>query len=442
MLKPYSFQEAAIEKSTKNYILADGCGLGKTLSAIEAVKADRMGPCLYVTRKNAKYQVVDFILDQDLNIPVYLVDSWKDYPIGEVSVNYSMYIVTHYEALPGLIKKTDAVRVYWDWIIADESHKIKNRKAKRTSALKRFLSRRRLALSATPTNKHFTVGEAKVPSPSEMWSQLNWLDRDTFPYYWPFVKKFIHMEKHFLGYMEEKGLKNVESYLRILDRFMLQRTKREVAPWLPKVTSVDVNLPIAGKQATYYKEMVKKAKEDILVEVDDLEPLVIVNKLALLTQLQKLTSYPPHFGVSMRGVKLNWLDEFLEDNPDESVLIFTRFRAPAIEIASRHTIPLIIGGRNDIEGTEPRKVVATIGAGGSSLDMPWIDSVIFVDQMWSAIEMLQARDRVYRINITSPKTFYYLRCKGTVDELVYSAFMNNWPNPKVLKELIQHVVES
>lgn len=440
MFEPYEFQEEAIEKSFHNYILADKCGLGKTLVAIEAIKRDRMGPVLYVTRKNAKYQVVNFILEQDPGIPVYTVENDKSYPIGEVFPEYQMYIVTHYEALPGLIKRTDAAKIYWDWVIADESHKIKNRNAKRTRALKRFMSRRRLALSATPTNKHFKVQGVNVPSPSELWSQLNWLEPQIFTSYWKFHEDFVISKKHFLGYMEDKGIRNPEGYFTVLDRYMLQRTKKEVAPWLPPVTSVTVDLPLKGKQKSLYRQLVALAKEDILVEVEDMTPLVITNKLSLLTHLQKLTSYPPHFEVEIPGIKIGWVEEFLEDS-DESTLIFTRFRATAIYIARKFGLPLIIGGQNEVGSAQHPRIVATIGAAGESLDMPWIDSVIFVDQVWSSIQMEQGRDRVYRMNIKSPKTFYYLRCPETVDDLVYYAFMENWPEPELLKELIKHVLE-
>lgn len=141
---------------------------------------------------------------------------------------------------------------------------------------------------------------------------------------------------------------------------------------------------------------------------------------------------------SASSVKLDWLREWLADHPDESVIVFTRFRDTAIKINSWGAFDkLIVGGRKrENVTTADRRIVGTIAAMGEGLDLPWIDYAIFLDVEWSSIMMTQAIDRIYRINIETVKHVMYLRCANTVDKLVHDAVQRKWTTHQIVEQFL------
>jgi hypothetical protein len=137
---------------------------------------------------------------------------------------------------------------------------------------------------------------------------------------------------------------------------------------------------------------------------------------------------------------MRWVIEYVEDNPDEKIMIYSVFRATAKALAITLNAPLVIGNQAtpDLQRTRPPLIVGTIAALGESHDLPWIDTAIFVDCEWSTTMMEQARDRMHRINITSPKHAIYLYHEDTVDELVFEALDNKWETIETVQRYIQH----
>src|SRR2546428_13496177 len=86
----------------------------------------------------------------------------------------NIYIM-HWDALRLMPELADK---FWFHVIGDEIHKIKNRKAQVTRALKKIKTANKLGLSGTPADN----------SPQDLWSILNWLYPKTFSSYWRFYK--------------------------------------------------------------------------------------------------------------------------------------------------------------------------------------------------------------------------------------------------------------
>ena len=109
------------------------------------------------------------------------------------------------------------------------------------------------------------------------------------------------------------------------------------------------------------------------------------------------------------------------------------------EIAQKLKAPLVIGAQEvpDIQKLRPKTLVGTIGALGESHDLPWMDVAIFVDVDWSSTAMQQAKDRIHRINITSPKLALYLYHPGTVDDLIFEALDKKWSDIELVQNYLR-----
>jgi len=144
----------------------------------------------------------------------------------------------------------------------------------------------RIAMTGTPTRGR----------PHLLWGQLNWLAPKAFPSFWNWTELFWELSSngysnHVIGKLiDEEGL------WRSLDRYVLRRTKAEVAPDLPPKTYVGtpavtgdedsphgVWLPMEGAQGRAYKEMLETSAAD-LADGSRVEAIGILAELTRLKQ--------------------------------------------------------------------------------------------------------------------------------------------------------------
>lgn len=433
MKTPRPYQEIAIERATRQCLLiADACGLGKTLEAIETAKilqARVSKPVLIVTPSaTVKLQWFNQLIEQGISEDrIYWLDSATK--IDSSAIQHSgAVILTHYEALR---KHIDTLApIYFSIVVADEAHRIKNRKALRTIALKRIKAYRKLALTGTPYDKN----------PADIWSILQWLDPSFFTSYWRFFDAHVSYKEitvrrgQKVKQVNPSPLQDAANFARTLRPFMIQRKKEDVRADLPPRIEQYIDLEMGQAQARAYRK-IADARDPIVDIGEGLEASVSIVLTQILREIQ-ITTDPALLGLSgASSVKLEWLTEWLEDNANESVIIFTRFRDTAEKIYATlgANAKLIVGGKRATITPDDKLIVGTISAMGEGLDLPHIDNAIFLDVEWSSILMQQAIDRIHRINIENAKNIYYLRCANTVDALVHQAIRAKW-NTKELAE--------
>jgi len=430
--QPYEFQLENIEAGSKRHILiADDCGLGKTLSAVEIGKAIRARQmkgvswrAFIVCPKGVRYQWLKEIETQDPEIPARILEIHEEVP------SESGWYIQHYEAMMA----HPPAHLLWDLIVCDEAHRIRNRKAIRTKAIKTLPSIRRVALTGTPMDK----------DPSEMWSIWQWLYPQEFTSYWRFRNTYCLIGTNWAGYPIVLGPKNTDKLAKTLKGRFLKHTKEMVVRDLPPKMFIDVPLQMEGEQARLY-EAVRKSKDiEVKTEKGD---LIVPSALSKITRLQQIASLSAALGSEFAGpsVKVDWTAEFIDDHPELTVVVFTRFVKTAQTILTK----LVDGGvqavgffgqggsfPEEFLNGEARVLVATISKGGEGLDLKHADVAIFVDQEWSTIKMQQAYDRIHRLGVTTPKMIYVLMC-STVDFLIQEAIEKKWDDAQFVYAALQ-----
>ena len=412
VMRPY--QEEAVDRFEKDgrLILADDCGLGKTLIGIETGHRLNSFPALVICNKTARAQWQDMILSQYPRDDVLIADkiAWKYDSLRERGD--LQWVVVSWDEL--IMKSGQTLRkVVWPLVIADEVHKAKNRKASRTEALCKIDASRKLGLSATPYEKS-----------DEVWSLLHWLDQWKFPGYHAFcATHFTMIDNFWSGRQEPSELKDPEAFNRLLEPWFLRRTKEQVLPDLPPKIEIEVKVQMTERQRRIYNDLANS--KDVVVNVED-EQLIVLNALSLLTKLQQVSTSPSLLGLSVKekGSKIAWVEDHIGDHPERKVVLFTRFIETARELAGMLKCECLAEG-----GGSPRPfqrghhqyVVGTIDSMGESLDFPMADDAVFVETHHSSIKMQQAIDRVHRGNITTPKNIYYLLSSPTDRRILKTA---------------------
>lgn len=403
----------------RNLLVADDRGLGKTVMSIETAKRiiqERQAPVLVIVPKTLKAQWWEEILDQDEHaIGMELQTSTKlDFVYNSKK---PFWVLTHYEAVMKhwrMLSKTQ-----WACIIVDEAHRIKNRKAQRTVAIKKLKAYRKIALTGTPYDKN----------PADIWSILNWLQPDVFRSYWDFFKAHVNYDGELGSAIEINGVKDGAKFSRAIAPYVIRRSKHDVAPMLPPKIEQHISVEMTPEQASLYQRIKIAAETD--ATLDDGKTLVMPNLLARILRLQQAAVDPRLLGTDANGAKIDWLLEYADDNPG-TLLVFTRFRDTAIRVARLLDAPYYVGGTNLWDLQQYPKIVATIDAAKEGLNLGHIWNTVFMDSHWSSIAMAQAIDRTERdLSATEPRVIMYLNAvdtahQPTVDALVRQALESKW----------------
>jgi SNF2 family DNA or RNA helicase len=397
--RPYQ-EEAADYMAEHNTYLCDDCGLGKTYTALRTIRLMGLASKhnLVICRKSARLQWQQEIEEE---MPGVQVIHTSNIPYD--FRKYPAWYIAYYDELHPQRLLYPLARTVWDTIIVDEAHKIKNHQAARTKHITNLNGGRRIALSATPVEKHG----------GELWPILKWLDNEKFPAYWKWVERTFEISAGYYGGLDIGDPIDVEAYRAEILPYIIKRTKKQVAPDLPERIDIEVPIQMSDSETMAWYEMY--AQKDVLVKIEDKE-FLIENALALHTKLHQLSVMPSLVGLSFQSSKLLWLAEFIEDHPGMRLLVFSRYREVVDVVARDHKAFRVMGGIDESERFkkgEGHILVGTIDAMSESLSLEMADAAIFLDSHWSTIQMRQAVDRIHRMNITEKKFIYYLIASPT-----------------------------
>jgi SNF2 family DNA or RNA helicase len=424
-LRWYQLEDAAYGE-TRDFIANYECGVGKTLLGIEVGKRmrDRLPNTkinlVVLSPKVTATQWRDEIMSQDPGVPVEIWESMDDvHPLDKLK---PFWVIAHYAAIVSMRKVFKA----WLWatIIADEVHNIKNDDSHRTVALKSLNGMRKIGLTATPIEK----------APHDLWSLLNWVSPDAFPHITPFKQRYVRTVNGFRGFPKIVGGQNLEELAEKIAPFFRRRTKVECFGQLDPINQFDVRVEMEGVQARAYRQM--KDADDILVTLETVEdPIIVANALTRMTRLQQLASDPQLLGVKASSAKLDWLYEYVHNNPDEKIVIFTRFRETAERISKRLGSAIVTGklvaGLHDFREGGVQTLVGTIRAMGTGLDLPMATTAIIFDPEYSSVLMSQAIERI-RPGISGPTNIIRLKAKGGADARMLKGLDHKWTEAELV----------
>lgn len=393
-------------------------GLGKTVEAITAARLLKAPSVLIVVPKIVAGQWRDQIKkwwpERSEDVFIYGATDSKKRKVAPGSI-----VITNYEKLINEANLNKFRQFSWDLLIADEAHKIKNPRSKRTQALKAIPAARRHALTGTPI----------LNKPDDLWSILHFLHwRYSGISYWNFVNYFCEVEDGFWG-RKVIGLTRDPFKLDVLRKLIDTVSVYNSLNVAQGKTVETVRLEMTPTQRKLYKDM----KNLVLEELP--ENAKIANGAVLTIRVVQVTSWPGLFlGEEVPGPKFEWIAAMCEDNPEEKFVVFSRFEQTtnALEafLKTRDIKSVQLTGkvkdtdkeinkRNFIEG-DARVLIGTIGAMGQGTDGLQYAShtAIFIDRDWSPEIMKQCEDRLNRRGQKYKVNIYILECEKSFDQHV------------------------
>jgi SWI/SNF-related matrix-associated actin-dependent regulator of chromatin subfamily A-like protein 1 len=397
------FQRAGVKYAieSRRCFLADEQGLGKTVQALATLEADDAYPAVVVCpaslKLNWKREIEHWLPHRSVTV----VSGTSALGAIDAEITVINYEIVHAHRARLALRRPAA-------LVLDESHYIKNPRAKRTQAVRKLAESLapdalRLALTGTPVMNHA----------EELIAQLRVIGR---------LADFgsgARFARRFQGVGAEERI-----HWHLRRSCFVRRLKADVLPQLPAKEQVVV--PVALDNEREYRQAEKDVVAWLREQPLDLGELgarvaaaLRAERLAQLNVLKRLAAR------GKSGAALAWIEDFLAS--DEPLVVFCGNREVQELALARFPDALHLVGSDSVEAREetvrafqepdgPQLMIASTRIGGHGITLTRASNVAFLDLEWTPAMHDQAEDRCHRIGQHDAVTAWYLLAAETIDE--------------------------
>lgn len=332
--------------------------------------------------------------------------------------DYDIVLTTY-----GLVRNDIEALKKWHfrYVILDESQVIKNPGSKTAQAVKQLGADHKLVLTGTPVENSLT----------DLWSQMAFLNPGLLGGYEFFKKHFVKpIEK-------QKDREKQEQLKKLINPFLLRRTKEEVAKELPSLSEKTQFCELEGEQQNTYERIKSFYRNQIF---ENIEKFGIKKSQFLilkgLTQLRLAANHPD----LIEGIEgeqdsgkfsevISKLKNVLEEG--HKILIFSQFvrhlnlyRAHLEE--KGYDFAYLTGATKNREevinhfrhSPNCQVFLMSLKAGGVGLNLVEADYVFMLDPWWNPAAEFQAINRTHRIGQDKRVFAYKFITKNTIEEKI------------------------
>ncbi len=431
-------------------LLADEVGLGKTITAGMVLKE-----CI----------VRGFIKRVLILTPPSLINQWKE----ELSSKFELYFenietekdwenkefaiasidkVKNFNAKTNKFKHAQAHEIYWDLIIIDEAHKLKDKKTFRWKFVDKLQKKRLLLLTATPFQNNLI----------ELYNLLSLLRRGHLGTLSQFRRKFLYKGS-------ERRPMNPEELKQKLGEVVIRRRRDEVKgiKYMKRIPNIH-SLELTPQERRIYNDVVKLLSSNYY----DFKGEPIKTTLAMHSILPKITSSckssmefleglvnnPKYsektkkmakeilqdFKELKQDTKMNSLliiiEKILSQDKNSKIIIYTKHPATLRYISGilkqkKLKIVEFQGGLTLDEKSKriekfskKSQILVSTETGSEGLNFQFCNNLINYDLPWNPMAVEQRIGRMDRIGQKKDMNIYSLATKDTMEEHVVNLIIN------------------
>lgn len=351
-------------------------------------------------------------------------------------LNVGQGLIVNYETMRGDID--ELIKIPWDAVVFDESHRLKNRNSLTYKAAKKLAGRvdRVMLVTGTPI----------LNAAEELWASLSLLEPKVYRSFWRWADLHFHLVsmrrgRHLVrevcknprcGKCKGRGLLPGHAKLlrQELGNRLIQKPLAELLPDMPPVVETYFTVQLSAAERRQYDSMLKDAW---MILGDEL--VVAINDVSKQTRLRQLASDWSAFGETTLGSKGKAaVSLVVEDMESEQVVIFAAYRETVATLC--RAIPDSVayhGGLTRLERDEAiqkfitgeaRVLVGTIGTMSEGIDgLQVARNVIFLDRDWVPARNEQAVARLQRSGQLSSVNVTHIVAENTIDAVVQQALV-------------------
>lgn len=420
--------------------LADDMGLGKTIQTLALLQHNKEnflaeGQNLHDEEltlfENSESKLTSLII-----VPASLIYNWENEIIRFVPGmkvysykgnqrkkstsyfhNYDI-ILSSYHTIRQDIELISSFSFHY--IILDESQVIKNPASMLYRTVTRLNSQFKLVLTGTPVENSLT----------DLWTQLNFVNPGL-------LGDLAFFRREFAKPIEKQGDDEKELKLRkIIQPFILRRTKEMVAKDLPPVSEQTVFCDMTDEQFKVYDEEKSAVRNSILKSIAssgrEKSAIVVLQGLMKLRQLSNhpvMANEEYDFGSGKFETVLQDMESVIAEG--HKILVFSSFvkhldlyaeelrqkrvRFTMLTGASTQREKIVNSFQND---PEIKIFLISLKAGGVGLNLTAADYVFILDPWWNPASEMQAMNRAHRIGQHKSVFVYRYITSNSIEEKI------------------------
>jgi hypothetical protein len=433
-----AFARAAFARGQNGVLIADEMGLGKTIQGIGLSNDDASIRKVLVVcpgklkinwaREWKKWCVkglsIGVVVTKALSKKAMArLNTWGEgrVTIGVAAIPNTDVVIVNYDIIDRYLDAIYAVA--WDLVLADEAHKLKNPKARRTCALlgSREWDKQNRVWNITQQpvaskRKAFLTGTPIVNRPKELWPFVLALDPEGLgKYKSKYEKRYCAAGLNTAGYYTADGASNLDELQnRLRKNFMVRRLKADVLKDLPAKRRQVIVLESDGledlmeREATEYSKLELNEGSDpaSFTELSAVRKAVALAKVpfaiehveGVLENTNKVVIMAHHYEV-VDAIKVG-LAKYGVVGVDGRVTDITKIDAAVNSFQNDDSVRVFVG---------------TIQAAGVGLTLTAASTVVFAELDWVPGNMSQAEDRCHRIGQLDNVLVQHLVLDGSVD---------------------------
>lgn len=422
--------------------LADDMGLGKTIQVIAHIIKSKENP-----KENLAYQVENsttLFPELELNKPSLiimapsLIYNWENElrkfapslhvrkHLGQRRRSDTNYFINADVILStyGIVRNDISLlsKIDFEHIILDESQLIKNAKSASFQAVRQLKASQRIVLTGTPVENSLT----------DLWSQLTFLQPGLLGSQKYFKQEFV------IPIEQQQQEDKLEKLKKIIQPFILRRTKEEVAPELPELTKRVHYCEMSADQKKYYEAQKSIYRNKILdsISADGIEKSQMLI-LRGLSHLRQIAIHPrmvdqDYIGGSTKTDQIKFTLEQLSKS-NKKVLMFSPF-VRHLNIYKNYFDEMNLPYSyltGEVQQNQRASVVQNfemqkgysafliqLKTGGSGLNLTHADHVFLLDPWWNPASEEQAIARSHRMGQKQSVFAWRFITKDTIEEKI------------------------
>ena len=436
------FQKHAIYRMVKHKraLNAADMGLGKSLQGLSALLIKRNPKkgdlilCPGGLRANWAAEIKKWV-GEDIEVHVITKGGKKNqensiktmlFASGIKIVSFDM-AATFFKALTPKARN----RPYFNTVILDESHNLKN------ANTKRFVNLCDVIKNAT--NLFLLSGTPCPNRPVEFFSQFSLLQPGAFKDKRAFTDRYCDGKRDRFNRYDDRGASNLRELAYLTRKMVIRMRREDFLNDLPALTRQRVILSPSSYPKAFkslmkeFNECAKKVNEDEYA-AQKLQTLAS----QMFRETAKIKEKPV----------IEYLQQFTEVNRDKTVLFVihqTMFNAVSAYLTESKQGFIAISGKTKmnermglikefLENPKIKYALLTLGSCSTGLNLIPAPQMLFLELSWEIAAMLQAECRINRIGGAKHLRYWYLICEQTLDERVFNKLLLKLSNTNMVLE--------
>lgn len=417
----YEHQSNALkETADKNHVAYyHDMGLGKTFTGAEKMMQLGAKVNLVICQKSKVDDWVEHFKEHYPSLNVFNLTTWekadwaglKNWPSDDLMdvfiINYDL-----------VFRRAELAKLKDFTLMLDESSLIQNENSKRSRfILKKLKPKNVILLSGTPTGGKY----------ERLWSQLNLLG-------WNISKKLFYNQYVDYHYEDNEGFplmiidgyKNEERLKKKMRQHGCNFLKTEEVFDLPRQVHQTIKVSTSKEYRKFRKncivqfDLVDYIGEECGGEEEYTRSIELVGDTTLTKML-----YERQLCGQYNKTKLEAFRDLVESTNDRLIVFYNfteELNALVNQLDASARISVVNGQRKDLQIYDEYDNSITFiqyQAGAMGLNLQKANKIIYFTPPLSSELFEQSKKRIHRIGQEKPCFYYYLTCKGSIEEKIY-----------------------